>query len=161
MLTRLSQIAPLELMALMNDPLVKRHLPLAPDHMEEADCRALIASKERLWAEHGYGPWAILIDGAFAGWGGLQHESGHADVALVLKPIYWGAGRALLQAFIRRAFGELGLEAVTALLPMTRARVRGMRRMGFIPAGTLQVGGEVFIRYRLDRPDDFSAIAWE
>jgi len=30
-----------------------------------------IAGKEKLWAEHGYGPWAFLIDGKFAGWGGL------------------------------------------------------------------------------------------
>lgn len=73
----------------MNDPLVRRQLPLAPEHFSEIDCEAFIAAKEQLWDEYGYGPWAIVVDGQFAGWGGLQPEGGEADLVLVLHPDYW------------------------------------------------------------------------
>ena len=43
-----------------------------------------------MWDEHGYGPWAFIINGEFAGWGGLQPEQGEADFALVLHPDFWG-----------------------------------------------------------------------
>lgn len=128
-------------------------MPLAPEHFDEADCRAFVEGKERLWQKHGYGPWAILIDGVFAGWGGVQPESGEADIALVLKPAYWGAGGQLIRVILGRAFRELGLDTVTTLLPPTRIRVRGLTRLGFIPAGTLDVGGQMFVRYRLNRSD--------
>lgn len=128
-------------------------MPLMPDYFDEADCRAFVDDKERLWMKHGYGPWAILVDGDFAGWGGLQPESGEADVALVLKPDYWGAGVQLIRVILACAFGELGLDTVTTLLPPTRTRVRGLTRLGFIPAGTLDVGGQMFVRYRLNRSD--------
>jgi len=150
---RLSQVTSGDIISLMNDPLVRRHMPLMLDHFDEVYCRAFVDDKERLWMKHGYGPWAILIDGVFAGWGGVQPESGEADIALVLKPAYWGAGGQLIRVILGRAFRELGLDTVTTLLPPTRIRVRGLTRLGFIPAGTLDVGGQMFVRYRLNRSD--------
>jgi [ribosomal protein S5]-alanine N-acetyltransferase len=73
-LKRLPEVDPAELVALMNDPRVLRHMPLARGPFGPAECARFVAAKERLWAEHGYGPWAILVDGALAGWGGLQPD---------------------------------------------------------------------------------------
>jgi hypothetical protein len=39
--------------------------------------------------EEWHGPWAFIVDGKFAGWGGLQPEEGDADLELVLHPDYW------------------------------------------------------------------------
>src|SRR5687767_7195624 len=64
---RLSEVDPADLIALMNDPLVRRHMPLARGTFGPAECARFVAAKERLWAEHGYGPWAFVIDGEFAG----------------------------------------------------------------------------------------------
>lgn len=60
-----------DIIELMNHPLLKRYMPLLSDKFTEDDCDKFIAAKEQLWAEHGYGPWAFVVDGKFADWGGL------------------------------------------------------------------------------------------
>lgn len=146
---RLSEVDKAGIIDLMNDPLVRRQMPLTTDNFSEADCDGFIAAKEHLWAEHGYGPWAFVVDGTFAGWGGLQPEHGDADLALVLHPKFWGTGKPIYDEIIRRAFGEMGFESVTILFPPSRTRVKGIFRLGFKPDGEIEIGGERFIRYRL------------
>ena len=150
-LKRLSEIDCHEYIALNTHPLVRRQMPLTSDTFDEEDCREWIKGKEKMWEEHGYGPWAFVIDGQFAGWGGLQPEDGEADLALVLHPDYWGRGKVIYEEIIRRAFGDMGLESVTILFPPSRTRVKGIQRLGFQPAGEVEIGGERFIRYRLLR----------
>jgi ribosomal-protein-alanine N-acetyltransferase len=149
---RLSEVDKSDIIELMNDPLVRRQMPLTTDNFGEADCDEFVAAKERLWEEHGYGPWAFVVDGKFAGWGGLQPENGDADLGLVLHPKYWGMGKILYYEIIRRAFDEMGLESVTILFPPTRTRVKGILRLGFKPDGEVEIAGERFIRYRLHAP---------
>lgn len=138
-----------DLIALANDPRVQRHMPLAAGAFGPAECRAFLAAKECMWARHGYGPWAVFIGGRFAGWGGFQPENGEPDLALVLHPDFWGRGPALVREFLRRAFGPMGFSAVTALLPPSRTRIRGLVRLGFAPDGEVELGGRRFLRYRL------------
>jgi len=146
---RLTEVDRTAIIELMNNPLVRRQMPLLRNDFGERECEAFVAAKERVWAEHGYGPWAFVIDGQFAGWGGLQPEHGEADLALVLHPDHWGRGRALYHAIIGRAFGEMGLDAITVLLPPSRTRIKGILRLGFVADGELLVGGERFHRFRL------------
>ncbi len=148
-LKRLPEVECAEIIRLMNNPLVRREMPLTKDNFNEADCAAFVAGKERLWAEHGFGPWAFLVEGKFAGWGGLQPEAGEADLALVLHPDYWGWGKRIYDKIIGKAFGEMGLESVVIFFPPTRTRVRGILRLGFEPEGEVELYGERFIRYRL------------
>ncbi|MCB1885996.1 MAG: GNAT family N-acetyltransferase [Rhodocyclaceae bacterium] len=148
-LAPLDTVAAEVIVALHADPRVRRHLPLAVDDFDLAACQRWRVDKRVMWESHGYGPWAILVDGRFAGWGGFQPEGGEADLALVLAPEHWGRGPAIIRRMLHWAFEERGLTTVTALLPPSRVRRRGMRRLGFDVAGTLQVGGVAFIRYRL------------
>lgn len=146
---RLPEVDKADLVELMNHPLVRRQIPLTSDNFTENDAQNFVEGKERLWAEHGYGPWAFFVDNSFAGWLGLQPEEGDADLGLVLHPDYWGTGKAIYDEIIRRAFGEMGFSSVIVLLPPSRTRVRGMARLGFERDGELEIGGERFIRYRL------------
>jgi RimJ/RimL family protein N-acetyltransferase len=146
---KLSDVDHADIVALMNDPRVRRQMPLTSDTFSEADARNFVAAKERLWEEHGYGPWAFVIDGTFAGWGGLQPEHGDADLALVLHPRFWGTGKRIYDEIIRRAFGDMGFESVTILFPPSRTRIKGIRRLGFVEDGEVEIGGERFIRYCL------------
>jgi ribosomal-protein-alanine N-acetyltransferase len=148
----LSEVDREDIIALMNHPLVRRQMPLTSDNFAESDCDRFIAAKESLWAEHGYGPWAFFIDGDFAGWGGLQPENGDADLGLVLHPDYWGTGKAIYDRIVAAAFGEMGFESVTILLPPSRTRVQAIFRLGFQPDGELEIEGERFLRYRLYAP---------
>ena len=150
---QLSEVNPSDIIELMNHPLVRRQMPLTSDNFDQDDCANFIAAKERLWAEHGYGPWAFVIDGQFAGWGGLQPEHGEADLALVLHPTYWGTGRLIYNQIIERAFGQMGFASVTVLFPPSRVRVKGLLRLGFKPDGEMEIEDERFIRYRLSAPE--------
>ena len=127
-------------------------MPLLGDTFGEADCEKFVVSKEQLWSEHGYGPWAFYVDDEFVGWGGLQPENGDADIALVLHPKNWGMGKAIYDEILKRAFGEMGFESVTALLPPTRIHVKGLQRLGSRQDGEVNYDGERFIQYRLHAP---------
>jgi ribosomal-protein-alanine N-acetyltransferase len=148
---RLTEVPKSDIIALMNNPLVQRYMPLSGETFSESDYEAFIALKEQLWTEHGYGPWAFVEDGQFIGWGGLQPENGEADLGLVLHPDHWGKGQILYQEIIERAFGEMGFEEVTVLLPPIRKRTKGLLRLGFMLDGELVIEGERFIRYRLSK----------
>jgi [ribosomal protein S5]-alanine N-acetyltransferase len=149
---RLTEVARSDIIKQSGHPLIRRHMPLATGTGGEAECERFIAAKERLWAEYGYGPWAFVVDGKYAGWGGLQPENGDADLALVLHPNYWGIGKFIYAEIIKRAFGEMGFESVTILLPPTRTRVKGILRLGFEPDGQVDLYGQRFLRYRLHAP---------
>jgi RimJ/RimL family protein N-acetyltransferase len=150
-LVRLRDVGAADIIALMNHPGVRRHMPLSSDRFGPAECAEFVAAKEAMWEEHGYGPWAFLIDSAFAGWGGLQPEDGDADLGLVLHPAYWGHGKMIYERVIAWAFDDLGLESVTILLPPTRGGAHAIRRLGFVPDGETTLSGERFLRYRLRR----------
>ncbi|TAI48220.1 N-acetyltransferase [Flagellimonas allohymeniacidonis] len=150
----LGEIDKSSIIDLMNNPLVRRQMPLLKGDFDEKDCDNFVASKERLWKEHGYGPWAFVIDDQFAGWGGIQPEDGEADLALVLHPEYWGMGKVLYKEIIRRAFNELGVHSIQVLFPPTRTRIKGLLRLGFKKEKEVQIGNEQFIKYKLDNPNN-------
>jgi len=149
---RLSEVKKSEIIELMNNPLVRRQMPLFTSDFNESVCNEFIAAKEKLWNEHGYGPWAFIIDEQFAGWGGLQPENGEADLALVLNPNYWGIGKVLYKEIISKAFNEMRLESVTVLVPPSRTRIKGLIRLGLKEYGELEMGNQRFIRYRIESP---------
>lgn len=149
--TRLTKIPPAAIITLMNDPAVRRHLPLAQDGFGDVECDRFVATKERMWEEKGFGPWAFVLDDEFIGWGGLQPEGDDVDVGLVLSRKYWGAGLALYRRILAYAFEELCVDSVTALLPPSRTRVSALRRLGFREDGEIAIQDQRFIRYRLIR----------
>ncbi|MEM6424945.1 MAG: GNAT family N-acetyltransferase [Cyanobacteria bacterium P01_C01_bin.120] len=149
--TRLTKIPPAAIIDLMNDPAVRRHLPLAQDEFGDVECDRFVANKERMWEEKGFGPWAFVLDDEFVGWGGLQLEGDDIDVGLVLNQKYWGAGPTLYRRILTYAFEELCVDSVTALLPPSRTRVSALRRLGFREDGEIVIQDQHFIRYRLIR----------
>lgn len=150
-LKRLTEVDPAVIIELMNDIDVRRHMPLAQGHFGALECERFIAAKERIWEQNGYGPWAFVLEDEFIGWGGLQPEGGDVDAGLVLRRVHWGAGRVLFQMVLDYALGELGLHSVITLLPPSRTRLAGLRRLGFCEDGSTMIDNELFIRYRLTR----------
>ncbi len=150
---RLSEVDKSYIIDLMNNSLVRRQMPLLKRDFSEIDCEKFVISKEKMWEEDGYGPWAFVIDNQFAGWGGVQPDNGEADLALVLHPKFWGIGKVLYKKIIRKAFDELGLNSVQVLFPPSRTRIQGLLKLGFKKEGEIKVGNEQFIRYRLNKID--------
>lgn len=151
---RLTDVDKLDIIELMNHPLLKRYMPLLSDEFTEDDCVKFIAAKEQLWDEHGYGPWAFVVEGKFVGWGGLQPESGEVDLALVLHPDYWGLGEAIYRKIIDEGFEKMSFESVIVLLPTSRRRDRVLTRLGFELEDEIDLHSERFLRYRLHASTD-------
>jgi len=142
-----------QIISLMNNELVGKQLPLLSHEFSSEDCRAFLKAKKQLWDEHGYGPWAFLINNEFAGWGGLQNEQGEADFALVLHPDFWGWGLKIFNKIKEKAFNEMNFDSITILFPPSRTNSKAITRLGFINDGEFTVEGEIFIRFRLNKPN--------
>ena len=147
---RLTDLPLAAVLALLNEARNARHMPLSKEFTEESAAE-WVAAKDGQWNVNGYGPWAVLIDGALAGWGGFQREENGADFALVLSPQHWGHGADVTRAALDRGFGELGLEEVIIALPYTRNPARVVARFGFTPDGEVTYDGAPFRQYRLTR----------
>ena len=137
---------------LLNDPLVKRHMPLSVENFDEKQYINFIEAKDSIWKNFGFGPWAYFIDNKFVGWGGIQPDEGDFELALVLSPNYWGYGRHLYKELIKEAFSELHLESVTILFPPSRTRIKWIFKVGFIEEDQVSIDGKNFMRFRLKNP---------
>ena len=58
--TRLSEVDPKAIIELLNNPMVRRHLPLAKGPFGPSECERFVAAKERIWEENGTGPGPSL-----------------------------------------------------------------------------------------------------
>jgi RimJ/RimL family protein N-acetyltransferase len=141
-----------QIIDLMNNEMVGKLLPLLAGGFSTENCRDFLKAKKQLWDKHGFGPWAILINGQFAGWGGLQPERGEADFALVLHPKFWGWGRRIFNEVKDRAFNQMNLSSITILFPPSRQNSKAITRLGFTNDGQVTIGGEVFMKFRLTKP---------
>ncbi|MDR3501688.1 MAG: GNAT family N-acetyltransferase [Legionella sp.] len=140
------------IMQLLNDPMIKRHMPLSVENFDEKQYIKFIEAKESIWNEFGFGPWAYFIDEQFVGWGGIQPDEGDFELALVLSPDAWGYGRHLYNNLIEEAFTELHLSSVTILFPPSRTKIKWIFKVGFIEEDRVLIDGKRFIRFRLNNP---------
>lgn len=146
----LASIAVTELLRMLSDTEVRRHMPLAGDDWDEVKAVEWARAKDSQWLENGYGPWAIRLDGEFAGWGGFQKEGDEADLGLVLLPAFWGHGAVIFRELLQR--GEaMNLSIISVLLPPSRVRLKGLTRLGFAPAGEITYAGQRFLKFKLVR----------
>jgi ribosomal-protein-alanine N-acetyltransferase len=150
-LVHLFEVEEEQIIILMNNEIVGKQLPLLAEGFSAENCRVFLKAKQQLWDEHGFGPWAFLIKGEFAGWGGLQPEHGEADFALVLHPKFWGWGRKIFNKVKDQAFNEMNLNSITILLPPSRPNSKAVTRLGFTADGDLTIEGEVFMRFRFTK----------
>lgn len=70
----------------------------------------------------------IEVDGAAAGWCGIQFENGSYELAIVLDPKYWGVGLGVFKEMMRWA-SELGHSTVVLHLFNTRPEYRFLRKL--------------------------------
>ena len=121
--------------AAMNaDPVVMEHFP-APLTREHSD--ALVDRIEAHFDEHGYGLWAVEVDGTFIGFTGLLWQTYEAsftpalEVGWRLARTAWGHGYATEAATVALARGleEVGSVVSTTALTNLRSQ-RVMQRIG-------------------------------
>lgn len=148
--------------ALNADPEVMRHFP-STLMREESD--ALFDRAQDHIARHGFGPWAVEIQGVteFAGFIGLAIPSFEApfapavEVAWRLHREHWGKGYATegARAAMQFAFSQLDLPEVVAFtVPENLRSLAVMRRLGMQYSGEFDhpAGGIPHVLYKVNRP---------
>lgn len=150
-LSRLPDVPIGTIRALLNDLAIARHLPLEGAVFDHEATRKWVEEKDAQWERVGYGPWAIHLDGQFAGWGGFQKEGDDADFALVLKAEFWGSGLAVYRTAMHKGFLDFGFDSVVVTLPPSRRTFRLLARLGYQPDGEAEHAGKRFLRFRLSR----------
>jgi RimJ/RimL family protein N-acetyltransferase len=128
----------LEPFAAMNsDPEVMHYFPMLLTREESA------ASMDRARArieEHGWGWWAVEVDGVFAGFTGLAeprftaHFTPCVEIGWRLRREFWGQGIAFeaAQQAMKYAFSELKLSELVSFTAAVNLRSRKlMERLGF------------------------------
>lgn len=148
---RLPQIAPAVLLDHMSDRRIARHLPLLGTGWDHNRIEAFVEAKEQCWARDGVGHWGILIDKAYAGWGGFEKEGDDWDFGLVLRPEYFSLGGPIFDCAIAWLTAHRDVRQVTYLLPRSRSR-RVPERLGASLLGEVTYAGVPFTKWSLAVP---------
>lgn len=147
---RLTEVAPEEIAAHMSDPRMVAHMPLLTGSWDREFAKAFVETKEACWRRDGLGHWAILIDGAYAGWGGFQMEGEDWDFGLVLKPRMFGLGPRIGRKALDFARADARIPEVTFLLPPSRKHLGALARLGAEFVGEVSHAGARFLKFRLE-----------
>ena len=147
-LKHLAEIEIEKIVSLLNHSEVRALMPLAGEPADADSAKAWVESKEKCW-ECNYGPYAVVIGGEFAGWGGLQPENGEPDLALVLFPEFWGMGGNVFRALINEIARSPEIQEVTVHFPVIRKNRNAIEKLGFAREDTVLLDGHSFVRYRL------------
>lgn len=126
--------------AINREPEVARFLNRPVDEAAVAAFYGLMVGH---WETHGYGPWALELDGVFVGFAGLAHvppflaaAGDGPELGWRLAPSVWGRGLATEAAVAARddALGRLGLPTLMSVIHPGNVRSQrvatklGMRR---------------------------------
>lgn len=112
---------------ILNKQKVREHL-VKHHEFDEALLDEWIKGKVEVNRTQGCKVKAIKVDGAAAGWCGIQFENGSYELAIVLDPKYWGVGLGIFKEMMRWA-SELGHSTVVLHLFNTRPEYRFLRKM--------------------------------
>lgn len=101
-LKALNEVPAIELLQVLTDPRISRHLPLFEADIDLLWVERWVEGKITQWLIPELGPYAVLQAGAVAGWAGYQPDGESAELAIVLRPEAWGIGRAVIAEVERR-----------------------------------------------------------
>lgn len=142
---------PRHMQAILNDPRVRKHMPLATQEYSLDWVSEWLKAKSALWSDPQMGPWAVYLDDALIGWAGVQpHATDAHDMAIVLEPAHWGLGAEVLNAVMERwkSFDRPG--ALLAFLPESRNVALLSKRWGWSVVSNEEIDGHRFIALQMN-----------
>ncbi len=147
---RLTEVPQELILEHMSDPRVAEHMPLLSTKWDRETVAKFVAGKEARWRRDGLGHWAILCNGAYVGWGGLQKEGDEWDFGLVLKPDCFGLGARIAKKASAFAKADERIPFVTFLVPPSRKNIGALKRLGARLVSETEYEGYVFRKFRLE-----------
>jgi ribosomal-protein-alanine N-acetyltransferase len=127
------------LVAMCADP---RVMEFFPSIFSREETKAMWIRIQEHHARYGFGPWAMEVEGEFAGALGLNwilrfeaHFTPCVEIGYRLRPEFWGRGLATEagQAALRYGFERLGLPEIVAFtLPANKRSRRVIEKIGLV-----------------------------
>ncbi len=146
----LDSVVPAEFVPLLNKASVRQHLIEHP-LFDDASVSVWLKAKQQVDATPGCKVRAIRVDGAWAGWCGIQSEQGRYEIAVILDNQYWGLGRQVFTEVMGWAKG-FGHQTVYIHFLHTRREYRFLSRMAR-QVTTSELMGNRFTTYEISVGD--------
>ncbi|WP_281559960.1 N-acetyltransferase [Thalassomonas sp. RHCl1] len=138
------QVDPKNLMDIVNEDSLRAHLIHHP-YFDITSIQTWIEDKIETDALRGCRIRVVSIDGALAGWCGIQPDENGFEIAIVISQKFWGAGIPIFKTLQCWA-GELGHKEVLFHLLDTRREYKALAKMATKVCRT-QLLGRSFTTY--------------
>lgn len=125
--TNLQDLDQDELLSILNKDKIREHLVLH-DQFNEKSLAEWVSNKLSVDSTEGCKIRGIRLNGAVAGWCGIQFENDSYELAIVLNEAYWGIGNAVFKDMMVWA-SELGHRLVVLHLLNTRPEYKFLTKM--------------------------------
>nr|WP_278346571.1 N-acetyltransferase [Alteromonas macleodii] len=116
-----------ELLSILNRDKIREHL-VTHDQFNDQSLAEWISSKVSVDSTDGCKVRGVRVNGAVAGWCGIQFENESYELAIVLNEAYWGVGVAVFKDMMVWASG-LGHSHVVLHLFNTRPEYKFLKKM--------------------------------
>lgn len=125
--TSLQDLDRRELLDVLNKEKIRKHL-VSHDKFDEASLEEWLLDKVSVDSTKGCKVRGIRVNGAVAGWCGIQFENEVYELAIVLDEEFWGIGVSVFKDVMVWA-SELGHSHVVLHLYNTRSEYKFLRKM--------------------------------
>jgi hypothetical protein len=137
-------VVPNELMAIVNEDALRAHLIDHP-YFDINSIHTWIEDKIEADALPGCRVRVVSVNGAIAGWCGIQPDDNGFEIAIVLSQRFWGSGITIFKTLMNWA-GELGHKEVLFHLLDSRREYRVLAKMATKVQRT-KLLGRIFTTY--------------
>ncbi len=133
-----------KLMSVVNEDSLRTHLIHHP-YFDSMSIQTWIEDKIKIDALPGCRVRVVSINGAIAGWCGIQPDDNGFEIAIVISQRFWGSGLSIYKMLLRWA-SELGHKEVVFHLLDSRREYKALTKMA-IKVHHTQLLGRSFTTY--------------
>ena len=125
---------------------IRRHMPLAPNSVDDVWIEAWINSKKSISKSTPFDIYSIWIKSGFCGWAGIQPDEDFFEMAIVLKPDFWGLGKVLANDLMQKYRDSMIDKPLFIYLPLSRNIDVLAERLKLALHGEIKIGGIHFAK---------------
>lgn len=125
---------------------IRRHMPLASDSVDDLWIETWINSKKSISRITPFEIYSIWRNDEFCGWAGIQPDEACFEIAIVLKPEFWGLGKVLASDLIQKFKDSNICKPLFMYLPFSRNVEIVAKRFKFFLSGEVEIDGVHFAK---------------
>ena len=137
-------VEPVDMLAVLNQDELRKHL-VDHDYFDAESIQAWMKQKLEIETQAGCRVRVVIIDGALAGWCGIQPDGNNFEIAIVISKRFWGSGISIFKTLMRWA-RELGHHEIVFHLLDSRPEYKALTKIATKVQST-QLLGRCFTTY--------------